>query len=77
MVLDRVLNIIADVLGVSRAEISIQSTADDFSNWDSLNMLNLAMALESAFEVNFTPDEMSEMLSVELIIETLKSKGTE
>jgi acyl carrier protein len=73
--IERILSAISDVMGVPPAELSLESAAADFKNWDSLNMLNLAVALESSFEVAFTPEEMSRLQSVRQIVEIVRSKG--
>ena len=46
--------------------------------WDSLKHTNLIIALEEAFNISFTPDEMIEMLNFKLIkiILTQKLKTT-
>ena len=37
--------------------------------WDSLAHMNLVVALEKQFKIKFTDDEITEMLSYELIVE--------
>jgi len=36
--------------------------------------MNLVMALEKQFKIKFTDDEITEMLSYELIVEIIKNK---
>ena len=42
--------------------------------WDSLNHMNLIVALEEEFNITFDEDEISEMISLELIELILKEK---
>lgn len=77
VVVNRLLGVMSDVLGVPRSELSVDTTADSVSTWDSINILNMAMALESEFKLSLTPEEIAEMLSVRLILEILKGKGVQ
>ncbi len=55
--------------------ITEDSSPDTVEKWDSLKHMNLILALEEEFDVQFSDDEVVEMLSVELILLTLKEKG--
>lgn len=52
---------------------------DDVDNWDSLQHLNLVMALEEEFGIEISPEESTEMLNfglcVLLVEDKLKEKG--
>ncbi len=43
-------------------------------NWDSLNHLNLIIALEGKFKVSFEPDEIAEMVNIDKIVEMIQQK---
>ena len=47
----------------------------DLEGWDSLAHLNLLLAVEEAFEVKFTLEEMSEIKSVGQMIQALQKHG--
>ena len=51
--------------------ITLDSSPDTVEGWDSLQHLNLILALEEEFKFSFTEDQMVEMLSVGLIVETV------
>ena len=59
--------VISNVLGVSIEEINDDSSPDNIDKWDSLSHINLVMALESEFEVDLSPEDAMDMLSVKLI----------
>lgn len=42
--------------------------------WDSLNHLNLIVALEDEFDMEFEPEEIAEMKSLDAIVRMIKSK---
>lgn len=46
-----------------------------FDTWDSLGHFNLMMALEEAYGVRFSMDEMVELKSIALITQALQSRG--
>jgi acyl carrier protein len=72
---EQVRQIIADTLFMSLEEISEDASQDSVRNWDSLQQLNLVLALEQTFNVRFKPEEFAVMTSVEKILEQLGHKG--
>ena len=73
--LNRVLKIVSQVMEVPLEQLNEETSPDTIKNWDSLKHMNLVLALEEEFDVNFSDEEIVEMLSVEIIVETLKEKG--
>ena len=71
----RIYNIVSQVFGVPIVEITDESSADTIETWDSLNSLNLVLALEAEFGVSLSPDDAVEMLSVGLIRTILADYG--
>ena len=67
--------IIADVLDVPVEKITDETSPDTLDRWDSLQHLNIIMALEEAFRVSFTTDEITQMLSVGLIKIILRERS--
>jgi acyl carrier protein len=66
-VLERVRQIAADIFQVPTESITSASAANTTTGWDSLGQVNLVVALEEAFGLQFTPEEIEQMISVELI----------
>ena len=64
---DKIYRIVADVCGVPVETIDEESSPDSISTWDSASHIHLILALESEFDVEFSPDDVTEMLSVRLI----------
>jgi acyl carrier protein len=75
--IDRLQKSLAAVLGVSENELTDDASPDTVSSWDSLNHLNLIMALESEFGIELTPDDAMEMASVANIRAVLQRYGVE
>ena len=69
---DKVLHIIHNILNVPAEKLSLQSSSENIEGWDSLKHMNLILALEEAFEVSLTDEEIIDMQNVEVIIRTIK-----
>ena len=69
---DRVFKVISQVLNVPLNQITEESSPDSITGWDSLKHMNLVLALEEEFQVQFSEEQIVEMLNVALIIEALK-----
>jgi acyl carrier protein len=78
-VLNKVLSIAADVFEVPAGTLSAGSSPDTIGTWDSLHHLNFVVALEEGFGVQFSPEEIEQLLSIELttalVEEKLKASG--
>ncbi len=74
--LDRVQTIFSDVFQIAREQVTPESSPDTIPNWDSLQHLNLVLALEQEFGIQFTPEEIEQLLSVELVAALLEEKKT-
>ena len=71
---EQVRTMAADVLQVPENRIEAQSSPDTTENWDSVHHLDLVLALEQAFNVQFEPEEIDRMKSMGHIVEVLESK---
>jgi acyl carrier protein len=72
----RVRNILADLLSVSEATITAESSPESLASWDSLQHLNFVLSVEQEFGVEFKPEEIESITSVRCMIETLENKLT-
>jgi acyl carrier protein len=74
-VFDQVRTAAADVLQVPPAEITEATTPEQIETWDSVQHLNLILALETQFGVEFEPEEIEQMKSIGKIVSLLESKA--
>ena len=72
--LDRVRGIFADVFQVPLDQVTPQTSPETIPTWDSLQHLNLVLALEQEFRIQFTPEEIEQLLSVEVVAAVLEEK---
>ena len=69
--IDKILKTVSEVLAIEVDENTSQKNCD---KWDSLQHLNIVVALEDAFDVSFEPEEIAQMKSIRDIETMLKSK---
>jgi acyl carrier protein len=66
--------ILADVLALAPAQVTSELSPETIENWDSLNHLKLALAIEQEFKVNFLPEDIEQLTSVQRISDLLERK---
>jgi acyl carrier protein len=74
--LPRILTVVGDIMGIPVETVSLESSPDTVASWDSLKHMNLVLALEKAFCVRFTGEDILEMMSVALIVEIVRQRLT-
>ncbi len=67
--------LVADVFGVTPAEINDSVGPKDIETWDSLGQLKLIAALESHYRFTFEISEIFEILTVGALRRILTQKG--
>ena len=72
---NRVKRIMAAVLEIDAEQINSASSPDTIENWGSLRHMNLVVALEEEFDVEFDDEEIADLMDFNGIIESLKSKN--
>jgi len=71
---ERVRRIAADILEVPPAKITEFTSSENLETWDSVHHLNLILALEQEFQMQFEPEEIDEMSNVQQIVAVLGRK---
>jgi acyl carrier protein len=59
--LDEVRGIASDIFGVAVAKLTADSSPDTVDTWDSVQHLNLVLALEERFGLQLSPEEIDQM----------------
>lgn len=67
----RIHRIVADVFSIPVLNIGPESSPQTIEKWDSVGHLNLVLALEEAFGVAFSPEQIDDMTDVQKIISTV------
>lgn len=64
---DKIKKVISIVFEIDLDKINDNSSPDNIENWDSLRHLMLIGALEDEFDIQFSDDELTELLNFKLI----------
>lgn len=72
---DSLYETIAAILAIPPESLSEESSPDTVASWDSVNHLNLVMALESEFGIRLSPEDALAMRSVGAVRALLKTRG--
>ena len=75
--LEKMKEIIADQLGVSEDEVTLEASFKEDLDADSLDLFELVMALEEEYDVEIPSDDLAELNTVGDLINYLKDKGVE
>ena len=60
---DRLLNVFENIFDVG-SDIELNNLSiDSLQNWDSLNHLNLIIAIENEFKININPEDFPHLYS--------------
>jgi acyl carrier protein len=62
------------VFEIDSSEINHESSPDSIDKWDSLRHMNLVVALEEEFNIEFEVEEISELMNFKLICEVISKK---
>jgi acyl carrier protein len=71
---DTIRGIASDVLGVPAAEIGPDTSPATVATWDSVQHLNLVLAVEQAFDLMFEPEELDQMKDLRQIVALVERK---
>ena len=73
-VTETVLTIASDVLGVPADQVTLDASPQSVANWDSVQHLNLVLAVEQAFDLTFEPEELDQMKSLREVVALVQGK---
>ena len=68
-------SIVADVLEISPEEVSPGLSVGTAENWDSFRHLQMILAIEGEYGVQFDPQRIPELTSVQSLQAELEKKG--
>ena len=71
----RVRQVASDVFNVPAAQITAQSSPETIETWDSVQHLNLVLALEQELGVVIEPEEIEKMKSIGDVITLMQQKS--
>ena len=69
--------ILVEQLGVSEEDVTMESTFENDLGADSLDLVEILMALEEEYEVEIPSEDLATINTVEDVINYLKEKGVD
>ena len=72
---DPIIKVFSEVLSIPSEQISDQTSPENTPAWDSLQAMNLVVAIEESFSVKFSTKEIVSMRTVGLVRQVLRDKG--
>ncbi|MBA5850498.1 acyl carrier protein [Clostridium sp. cel8] len=73
MIFEKIKKIIAEQLGIDENEIKLDSSFVDDLGADSLDIVELIMALETEFDLEIPDEEAEKISTVEDVVEYIKA----
>ena len=73
---ERVQSVASDIFGIPADKITAESSPETIENWDSMQHLNLVLAIEEKFGVQLDPEDIEQMKNigaVAALVEKLQS----
>lgn len=65
---DRIFQVVSKALSVPVSALSVNSSPETVANWDSLRHMNLIVAIEEEFNIQFSDSEITDLQSMTKIL---------
>mgnify|MGYP000844850327 FL=1 len=73
-IMNKVAQIFRDIFDDEELIINDNTCADDIDDWDSIEHINLILAVEKEFSIKFDMNEIARLKSVGEIVRAIESK---
>ena len=73
-ILEKIASCLADVLDEDSVTLDEKTTADDVEGWDSISLVKLIIALETALGIRFESNEITAPENVGQMVDLVESK---
>ena len=70
----RIIFIMSEVFDINKDMIKNDSSTNNLVEWDSMNHMNLIVALEEEFKCDFDEDDIEIMVSFEIVKTIIENK---
>ena len=72
--IDKVLKLVAQIMGIPLEQVTLASSPDSIEQWDSLKHMHLVLAIEEAFEIQLTDEEIIMVKDVQSIVSLVEQR---
>ena len=73
-ILETVKSVVAEQLGIDESEITMDSSFNDDLEADSLDIVELMMALEDEFKIEISDDDAGKISTIGDVVEDIKDR---
>jgi acyl carrier protein len=73
-ILETVKSVVAEQLGIDESEITMDSSFNDDLEADSLDIVELMMALEDEFKIEISDDDAGKISTIGDVVEYIKDR---
>lgn len=73
-ILNKIFEILKEIFDDDSLTINFNTTANDVTDWDSLNHINIISTIESEFDVDFSMEEVLNFKNVGDIVDKIAEK---
>ena len=73
---EKLNEIFRDIFDDEEIVVTPETNSDSIEDWDSLEHINLVVAIEKSFNMKFSMDEVTGMKDVGEMVEIIKERGT-
>lgn len=70
----RIKKVMCEVLSIQESDINDDLSPESVESWDSLKHMNLIVALEEEFDIEFDDEDIENLLNFKLIKLTIEDK---
>ena len=71
---NRIKKVISEVLDIDVNSINDDTSPETVESWDSLKQMNLIVALEEEFNIEFSDEDLENLLNFKLVVLTISEK---
>lgn len=71
---EKLTEIFRDIFDDDTIELQETTSSEDIDGWDSLEHINIVVAVEQTFSIKFTMDEVTGMKNIGEMVEIIMSK---
>lgn len=72
---EKLNEIFRDIFDDDEIVVTPETNSDSIEDWDSLEHINLVVAIEKAFQMKFSMDEVTGMKDVGEMVEIIRQRG--
>jgi len=73
-VFDQIRALASDLFAISPDKLSVSSSPETVDAWDSVQHLNLVLAVEEKFHLQLSPEEIEQMKTIGDIVKIVEGK---